>query len=267
MFGQAARRSAIGATVALAAAAMAFALDASPAGAAQACGGQGRIEVVPSGGTFSCEASTALPRGGATQFTASAVISSNGKTVSVTASGAPDGSTLFVASHRGISGPAKVGEAVFVGGTASVTVELQCGQVDVKALPAGSSSNQSEWRIVGPFITNENDCGAAPTTTAASTTTAAPTSTAAPSSTAATTSVPPSSTAAPSPGAPTAGPSTSAAVLAETVSSTPGAAASELPHPGSSAPSLALLLSLAAVVAGGVLVVAGRRFGRDELPE
>jgi len=56
-------------------------------------------------------------------------------------------------------------------------------------------------------------------------------------------------------------------VLAETVSSTPGAAASELPHTGGSAPTLALLLSLAAVVAGGVLVVAGRRFGRDELPE
>jgi hypothetical protein len=256
----------------VAAAAAAVTLDVSPVHAAKACGGQNQVEVVPDGGTFECEASQALPRDGRstpqssnTQFTASAVISSDGATVSVTASGAPDGATLHATSHQGISGDGDSAQAVFSGGTASVSVGLQCGQVDVKAVPAGVSGTEGVWRIAGPFITNTHDCGSAPTTAAP--TTPAPT-TPAPTEVTPTTAAPTSAGSMPS-AQPTTGPTTTAQVLAGGQSNTsasgvaPGQA---LPTTGGAFPSAALLLALAVIAAGGMLVVAGRRMARDEEP-
>ena len=186
------------------------AFGGSPVEAAQVCGGQNKVEVVPAGGSFSCEATQPLPRDSRStgqssnpQFTAFALITSDGATVTVSASGAPDGWTLFVAAQRGISAGFFEGQgsATFSGGAATVTVVLQCGQVDVNALPPGFSGERGVWRIAGPFITNDSDCATQQTTT-----TAAPTTTTGPT-------VPTT--------APTTGPTTPTTTPSTSVTSTP----------------------------------------------
>jgi LPXTG-motif cell wall-anchored protein len=223
-------------------------LAESPVEAAPACWGQSRVEVVPAGGTLSCDATQPLPRDGKNtgqssnpQFTAFASIVTDGVTVTVTASGAPDGWMLLVASQRGISGGVREGQgsSVFSGGSATVTVELQCGQVDVHAVPPDFSGDRAVWRIAGPYMTNAWDCATQPVTT----TTAAPTSTTAPTTTPNT--------------PPTTGSNTSVAQSTTTRATVSPVQA--LPSTGRGTPTAAVLIAFIAVVAGAGIVVASRR--------
>ncbi len=252
------------------------ALGGSPVEAAQVCGGQNRVEVVPDGGSFSCEATQPLPRDSRNtgqssnpQFTAFALITSDGATVTVSASGAPDGWTLFVASQRGISGGFFEGQgsATFSGGAATVTVALQCGQVDVNALPPGFSGERGVWRIAGPFITNSSDCATAQTTTTAATTTGPPTtapSTGPTTPTTAPSTGPTTPTTAPSTGpttpttAPSTGPTTPSPSTAPSSVSQASVRPGTIPTTGGgNGP--ALLVAMLALAAGVSIVAAARR--------
>jgi hypothetical protein len=249
-------------------AALVVAFGGSPVEAAQVCGGQNRVEVVPPGGSFSCEATQPLPRDNRhtgqssdPQFTAFALVTSDGATVTVSASGAPDGWTLFVASQRGISGGFLEGQdsATFSGGAATVTVVLQCGQVDVNALPPGFSGERGVWRIAGPYITNSSDCATQQPTTTAATTTGPTMPTTAPSTGPTTPTTAPSTgpttpTTAPSTGPTTPSSPTTAPASVSQSSVRPGT----IPTTGGGNGPL-VLVAMVALAAGVAIVAAVRR--------
>jgi hypothetical protein len=91
---------------------------------------------------------------------------------------------IRVRSHHGISSQPNVAEmagTIPAGATsASLTVALQCGQIDVKAV--FTANGDARGRVTAPYVSNSTNCEAATTTTTSASTTTVATTTSTPGS-------------------------------------------------------------------------------------
>jgi hypothetical protein len=146
----------------------------SPASALPLCGGNQKVQTAP----ITCTNSRTID---GTTFTVVLDVTASGVVTATYTLDAPRGvdTPIRIRSHEGISSNPMVFEvsAVVPAGatSATLTTSLKCGQIDVKAVFTGNGD--ARGRIAAPFVTDVNNCQAAPTTTGATTipTTAPPT--------------------------------------------------------------------------------------------
>ncbi len=209
------------------------------------CGGNNDVKVAP----LSCTNSRTID---GTTFTIVLDVDANGAMTIAYTLDAPrtTDTPIRVRAHRGISSNPDTNEVagtIPAGATTAVlTIQSNCGQVDVKAVFTGNGD--ARGRVAGPYITTADNCTSTPTTEA--------------------TTVPPTTGPTTSTGGGSTTPSSEGVTTLPSGSTTPssGSALSNraLPETGSHAP-LLLALSAALVVAGVVLVTKGR--DRSSLPE
>jgi LPXTG-motif cell wall-anchored protein len=222
-------------------------LAVATSGAAAAlpnCGGNNDVKVAP----LSCTNTRTID---GTTFTIVLDVDAAGAmtvTYTLDAPRATD-TAIRIRAHRGISSNPNTNEVagtIPAGATSAVlSVQNNCGQVDVKAVFTGNGD--ARGRVAGPYITTADNCSSSPATTAPPT--APPTSAGGGSTT-------PTSA---------AGPGTTCPLCTDTTS--PGSSALNqrtLPETGSNGP-LLLILSAGLVVAGVVLVTKSR--AHSTLPE
>jgi hypothetical protein len=218
----------------------------SPAGALPLCGGNQNVQTAP----VTCTNSRTIL---GTTITVTLTVTANTVTATYTLDPPRTVDTpIRVRSHVGLSSNAQVNEVEGVipagVGTGSLTTALACGQIDVKAVFI--ANGDARGRIAAPYVTNDVNCLAGPTTTAASTTTSA--TTAPPTGP---TTVPPT------------GPTTVPASVSPTSAgaSTTATASSSGALPVTGAGTGLLVVSAVLVLAGIVLVTKGRR--GDAVPQ
>jgi LPXTG-motif cell wall-anchored protein len=205
------------------------------------CGGNNDVKVAP----LSCTNSRTID---GTTFTIVLDADAGGAmTISYTLDAPRTTDTpIRVRAHRGISSNPDTNEVagtIPAGATSAVlTVQSNCGQVDVKAV--FTANGDARGRVAGPYITTADNCTSTPTTEAST--------------------VPPTTGPTTSTGGGSTTPSTPSSAAETTLpsgSTTPsgGSALSNraLPETGSDAP-LLLALGTALLVAGVVLVTKGR---------
>jgi hypothetical protein len=217
------------------------------AGALPNCGGNNDVKLAP----LSCTNTRTID---GTTFTIVLDVDAAGAmtiTYTLDAPRAVD-TPIRIRAHRGISSNPDTNEVegiIPAGATSAVlTVQNNCGQVDVKAV--FTANGDARGRVAGPYITRADNCQEAPTTTAGTTvppTTGPTTSTGGGSTT-------PSSEAAP----------TSCPLCVDTTTGSSALSNQTLPETGSDAP-LLIVLSAALVVVGVVLVTKVR--DRSTLPQ
>ena len=241
-----ARRRRIGAAMlVLAAATAAVATVAGGAGAAvPTCGGNQSIKVSP----YTCHQERLID---GTTFSVVLDVSAGGVVTVTYALDAPRAvdTPLRIRSHQGISSNPAVNDDATVlpaGATsATLSVALRCGQIDVKAVYTGNGD--ARGRVTAPYVTDSSDCQSTPTTPPTSATTLPPTTQ--PPTTAPTT--PPPTGATSTPTTPTSASQSSIAASTTVASST------ALPVTGG--PSVVLLIvSALLLVLGTAFITAAR---------
>jgi hypothetical protein len=217
----------------------------SPASALPLCGGNQNVQTAP----VTCTNSRTID---GTTFTVVLNVSASGAVTATYTLDAPRvaDTPIRIRSHEGISSQPQVHEVsgVIPAGatTGSLTTTLNCGQIDVKAV--FTANGDARGRIAAPYVTEVNNCQAAPTTTGATTvpTTAPPTGP---------TTIPPT------------GPTTVPASVSPTSAgaSTTAAASSSGALPTTGTGTGLLVVSALLVLVGIVLVTKSR--GGDAIPQ
>jgi hypothetical protein len=166
-----------GGFVVLGAALAGTALTSTPAGAVPQCGGNNAVVMSP----YTCTKQRTID---GTTFTVLLVVSNDVVTAhySLDAPRATD-TPIRVRSHVGISSsgttPTDVSGTIPAGSTsASLSVLLSCGQIDVKAVY--TAAGDSRGRITAPYVTDTHNCTqttTTPTTTPTTSATTTPTTT------------------------------------------------------------------------------------------
>jgi len=142
----------------------------SPAGALPLCGGNQNVQTAP----VTCTNSRTIL---GTTITVTLRVTTDSVTVTYTLDPPRTVDTpIRIRSHVGLSSNSQVSETEGVipagVGTGSLTTALACGQIDVKAVFI--ANGDARGRIAAPYVTNDVNCQAAPTTTATTTPTTAP---------------------------------------------------------------------------------------------